>query len=481
MTDPWAQVATALGHDRDEEGPAGDTPSPSGWATVAERLSSRTGTDQPVPARRGRGAKGSGPVPATATAVTPEATPEAAPAETAADLPAARLARRRPKRSAAEPDVADAGEAPGRARLAGARRRVVAAVVVAVLAVVGLVLYLVWPAGGLPAGTAMSVGGRNVSVSELNGNINVLTHFYGIAAPSQSDRAAYATYLHTEAKAYAIDLIVQQQAPRQHVSVSAAQVDDEYNALVKNVAGGDASKLDQLFSQYGLTEAQVRDQIRFQLLEVALYNKVVGSPSISDAQVQQTFHQNTQALTVPETRAVSHIVVADQNTAQSILTQLQQGASFAQLAASDSLDTGSKANGGALGTHAQEELSQAFGQAAFSAPPNVPFGPVDEGNSGTTRNGYDVGLVTAVNPGHPPTDDAATQKLIRTYLVGVAKNGAWQRWLTGALRQAHVRYAPTYRPTDPSAAPPTQAPTLRQLVLQAADGTSSAPPAGPTP
>jgi parvulin-like peptidyl-prolyl isomerase len=72
---------------------------------------------------------------------------------------------------------------------------------------------------------------------------------------------------------------------------------------------------------------------------------------------------------VPDNQPQVHtrqIVVADQNSANDLLTQLQNGADFATLATANSTDNATKANGGDMGWYPRGvQSSKAIEDAAF--------------------------------------------------------------------------------------------------------------------
>ncbi len=78
----------------------------------------------------------------------------------------------------------------------------------------------------------------------------------------------------------------------------------------------------------------------------------------------------------PSGRVVSQILVKDEATAQSILTQLKGGASFAGLAKTKSTDTASAKVGGAVGCLRKGTFVAPFEAAAYAAPFGIPTGPV---------------------------------------------------------------------------------------------------------
>jgi hypothetical protein len=78
----------------------------------------------------------------------------------------------------------------------------------------------------------------------------------------------------------------------------------------------------------------------------------------------------------PSGRVVSQIIVKEVATAQTILTELKAGASFADLAKTKSTDTASAKLGGAVGCLRKGTFVAPFEAAAYAAPFGIPTGPV---------------------------------------------------------------------------------------------------------
>lgn len=109
------------------------------------------------------------------------------------------------------------------------------------------------------------------------------------------------------------------------------------------LAEGNAQGLDKS-PAYQAKLNDLKPMIYAQLMQ----DKAAGSP-ITDAQVKAKYDQMKAAAAKQQQYDVSHILVADQKTADDIEKQLKGGAKFADLAKKYSIDPGSKANGGELG------------------------------------------------------------------------------------------------------------------------------------
>jgi parvulin-like peptidyl-prolyl isomerase len=107
------------------------------------------------------------------------------------------------------------------------------------------------------------------------------------------------------------------------------------------------------YSQFGVSEKDLRYVVISQLLSAKLQEDVLDE------------------LDVPSTREetwAQHILVEDEQTAKDILSRLENGESWCQLAAEFSTDPGSKDSCGDLGWFAKGVMTASFEEAAFSLP-----------------------------------------------------------------------------------------------------------------
>jgi peptidyl-prolyl cis-trans isomerase C len=139
-------------------------------------------------------------------------------------------------------------------------------------------------------------------------------------------------------------------------------------------------------------------------------------------------------------------VVATEDEARKALARIKGRETFEAVAKAVSLDTSTKDQGGDLGTVSQAQLDPAFGQAAFAAARGSTFGPV------MTKNGWHVGLVVDVVPGHPAAL-AEVHDSLRDTLLGERRLAEWRTYLAQRIRTASACYAADVRPADPKAPP----------------------------
>jgi parvulin-like peptidyl-prolyl isomerase len=118
-------------------------------------------------------------------------------------------------------------------------------------------------------------------------------------------------------------------------------------------AAGYGPALAQLLSRNNLTEPELRDRLRDDMLR----DKVVKA--IGQEQVPATQDQVH----------ARHILVPTEDAAREVVNQLQGGADFAQLAGTISTDPGSRTKGGDLGWFSRGVMDRPFEEAAFALQP----------------------------------------------------------------------------------------------------------------
>ena len=153
------------------------------------------------------------------------------------------------------------------------------------------------------------------------------------------------------------------------------QVEDRLAQIKKQYFSGDAKKYEQQLKDQGLTDEQVRADIRAQLVSEKIFNAVTKDVKVSDADVEAFYAKNAQQFSTPESREVRHILVKTKAQAEALAAQLKAGGDFAKLAKQYSTDTGSKQTGGKL-TITRGQTVAPFDKAAFALAANEVSGPV---------------------------------------------------------------------------------------------------------
>lgn len=142
--------------------------------------------------------------------------------------------------------------------------------------------------------------------------------------------------------------------------------------------------------------------------EFALQRALTGDVAATEpteADARAFFEENREAITACESgKEVAHILVETREQAEAALAELDAGASFADVAVAQSVDTGSGANGGSLGC-LTDSFVEDFQTAADAAALDTVVGPVE------TEFGHHLILVTAWDPQYEDFRDAILAQL----------------------------------------------------------------------
>jgi peptidyl-prolyl cis-trans isomerase C len=297
---------------------------------------------------------------------------------------------------------------------------------------------------------AFQVAGHDVTVAELDTEIQTLQALYGITAPTSA--SALDTFRRSAAKAYAVSIVLDRAASARHIVIADKQAQDVLTRYLQQQFGNSTdamTQFDAALGQVGTTETAVITELKRQLSITQLFDQVAAGVHISDAQVAAEFTKDKASLATPEKRDVHNIVVQTQATAESVLSQLKHGASFTKLAATYSLDQSTRSKGGDLGSVQASDLDAGYAKVAFAAQTGAPFGPIQ------TQYGWNVGEVVSVTQSAPAVL-ANVKSSLTSQMMLDAQLAIWRTWLSGQIKAANVRYASEYLPPDPNSAPSTQ-------------------------
>ena len=230
-----------------------------------------------------------------------------------------------------------------------------------------------------------------------------------------------------------------QKAEDLDVEVTDKQVDERLEQLKKQFYGGDDKKFKASLEKLLLTEDQVRNDVRAQLLEEALYKKVTEDVKVSDKEIEDFYNKNKAQYQQAATREVRHILVKNKAKADMLHRQLQGGASFATLAKKNSEDPGSKSQGGKL-TVSQGQTVPPFDKAAFSLKKNQLSEPIK------TQYGWHIiqPLSEVKKASTTPLDQV--KEAIKQQLVSEKKTTTMREWIEGLKDEFDVNYQVGYAP-----------------------------------
>jgi parvulin-like peptidyl-prolyl isomerase len=255
-------------------------------------------------------------------------------------------------------------------------------------------------------------------------------------------------------KTKAVTLLVQQ-AERQEranadgIKVTDKQVDARLTQIKKQYFSGSETKYKAQLKSQHLTDQQVRDDVRSQLVYEALVKKITKGITVSASEVHDYYITHPQLYSKAQTRDIRHILVKTKQSADSIYAQLKSGndKTWCALAKKFSQDPSSKDKCGKL-TVSKGETVPEFDKVAFSEKTNTVHAPIHSKQYGW----FVIEPLSIVHP-RSTTPEKQVAATIKTTLLSQQKNQAITDWFTALSKSfcgGKIKYQVGFAPSpDP--------------------------------
>ncbi|MTI46484.1 peptidylprolyl isomerase [Sporosalibacterium faouarense] len=167
------------------------------------------------------------------------------------------------------------------------------------------------------------------------------------------------------------EAILVQEAKEQGIEVT----DEEVNTEIENLkeANGGEENFNKSLENSGITIDYLKDALRKEMIISQYQEKYMGDLEVSDAEAEEQFNANKDNYIQAKVR---HILVNTEEEAQDIISQLNDGSDFAELAKENSIDPGSASQGGMYDYFTKGTMVPEFEEVAFSLEPGKVSEPV---------------------------------------------------------------------------------------------------------
>jgi parvulin-like peptidyl-prolyl isomerase len=296
----------------------------------------------------------------------------------------------------------------------------------------------------VPADAVAVVGNTTITKAQFNFLLDGAKRTYA-ARKSPFPKAGTTQYKSLQDQA--IQYLVQQSELEQKakdlgVTVTDKDVGARLAQIKQQYFGGSQAKYQAQLKSQGLTEKQIKTDLRAQILSEKIYNKVTANVKVSDADAQTYYTAHKTDYSQASSRDVRHILVNNKKLADQIETQLKGGADFGALAKKYSKDPGSAANGGKLTVSKGQTVPQ-FDKVAFTLKTNQVSPPVH------TQYGWHIIQALSAVKAAKQTPFKDVEASIKTQLLQTKKTDAMNAWVDGMKKDfaKKVRYQAGYQPT----------------------------------
>jgi foldase protein PrsA len=294
--------------------------------------------------------------------------------------------------------------------------------------------------GNVPSGAIAKVSGQTITQKQFDDLLEQAKRSYKTQKRPfpKAGTKEYQT-LKNQAVQYLVDRVeFQQEADKLGVTVSDKEINDRLTKIKKQYFGGSDSRYKKQLAQQGLTDAQVKDDIKAQLIQEKIFKKVTSDVKVTDAQIKKYYDQHQSQYGTPDQRDVAHILVKTKPLADK---RAKSGEDFAKLAKQYSQDPGSKKLGGKL-TISRGTTVGPFDQTAFFLKTGAISHPV--------KTDFGFHIIKALGPIKPAktTPFAKVKKTIRTQLLQQKRSEATTTWSTKLKKDfdGKISYQTGYAP-----------------------------------
>ena len=319
-------------------------------------------------------------------------------------------------------------------------------------------------AASLKSSDVATVGSIHVSKTDFAALIDQAKRSYATQAPPKvfpkPGTADYETI-----KGQAVTLLVQQaereeKAGSMGINVTASDVQKRLDQIKKQYFAGSETRYQAQLKKQDLTDAQVREDIRQQLISEDVFNKVTSKVTVPTSAIHAYYVAHPTLYSQPESRDVRHILVKSKSLAESLYAQLKSGndKTWCTLAKKYSQDPSSKNVCGKL-TVSKGQTVPAFDKVAFTSPAKTVHAPVYSAQYGW----FVIEPLSAIKA-KSSTAEKSVSNTIKQQLLQQDKNQAMTDWVASLSKSfcsgSKIKYQVGYVPSpDPCTATTTAATT----------------------
>ena len=283
--------------------------------------------------------------------------------------------------------------------------------------------------GGLQGDVLVKVGDTQIKNAELVAAIaqaKAQAAAQGGAPFPKEGSKEYADQRRTLLDGLVLQEIVSAEAKRcgKPCEVSEKDVDAQITQIVQTNYQGKRKDFDKFLKDSKLSLADARRILRLNLVNPKIYESITKGTRVTDADAKKFYDQNQAQYRQPAGRHVYHILVPTQAKARALRAAVND-LNFAQLAAKDSTDPGSKDRGGDLGILTKGQFVPEFEKAAFALKSGQISQPVK------TQFGFH--LIRVVDEKERTTPFAEVKEQIVSTQLDQKKRDEFEKWRTKTI------------------------------------------------
>ncbi|MGB0415433.1 MAG: peptidylprolyl isomerase [Coraliomargarita sp.] len=292
-------------------------------------------------------------------------------------------------------------------------------------------------------GIAAIAEGQIITVEELRRELEPIIPRLRVESKNEAEFRRRIDELSREVLQNMIDrIIIVKAAEDKGLLIPQSYIDQEYNDVLQRDFGGDRSRFLQYLKAQGLTPREYREQIRKRVIVNVMRQQNRKSQSeMSPERIEAFYVKNKLRFYQTESMHLRQIILtpmADENitllrqTAKQVMTDLNEGDNFGDVARKYSQDEMSR-SGGDWGWLERSDLRSELSDAAFALNPGEHSQPIE-------LNGTIFILYCENKRDEMIQPISEVRDVIEDVLVGEIARETQERWLEDLRNRAYVRY-----------------------------------------
>jgi parvulin-like peptidyl-prolyl isomerase len=315
----------------------------------------------------------------------------------------------------------------------------------------------------LKSSDVAAVGSIHITKTAFNALIEQAKRSYATQTPPKAFPKP-GTVDYGTIQGQAVTLLVQQaereeKAGSMGIKITDKNVQARLDQIKKQYFAGSEKRYEAQLKKQNLTDAQVREDIRQQLISEAVFNKVTKNVTVSDSAIHAYYVGHPTLYSQPQSRDVRHILVKTKALADTLYSQLKSGSdkAWCTLAKKYSQDPSSKNACGKL-TVTKGQTVPEFDKVAFTGATKTVHAPVHSAQYGW----FVIEPLSAIKA-KSTTPEKQVSNTIKQQLLQQDKNQAMTDWVASLTKSycsgSKIKYQTGYVPSPDPCAPTTTATT----------------------
>lgn len=226
---------------------------------------------------------------------------------------------------------------------------------------------------GVPADVAAVVNGEEIPVSELERFVRQQLASPQFGELPDDQRVAQTDSIQQQVLQGLVQNELLEGAIREAgITATEAEVQDRWETEMA-LQGGE-EQLRSLLEEIGLSEEEAREQLAARIRQEKLQASFEEQAEVSEEELRALYEEREEQYDQVET---AHILLETREEAEAVITLLESGQDFNELAAARSIDPSAEANQGELGSIPVAQLDPDYVEPLRDAEPGDIVGPVE--------------------------------------------------------------------------------------------------------